>query len=96
MHRLGGHSLAECLDWLAAVESAAGSSVRAARLFGAAEAQWLGCGALRYAPERQAYEDDVATVRAQLDADTFAAAWAEGHALRADEAIAFALDMIGT
>ena len=37
------------------------------------------------------YERDVATVRAQLDAATFAAAWAEGAAMTLEQAIAAAL-----
>jgi non-specific serine/threonine protein kinase len=89
---LAGHSLADCLDWLAAVECAAGKPDRAAHLFGAAEAQWLASGAVRYAPDRSAYEHDLGSVRAQLDPKTFAGAWAEGHALRADEAITLALE----
>ena len=37
------------------------------------------------------YERGVAAVRAQLDAPAFAAAWADGRALRLEQAIAEAL-----
>jgi tetratricopeptide (TPR) repeat protein len=60
---LAGHSLADCLDWPAAVATAQGRPLKAARLFGAAEAQWRVSGAVRYAPERAAYECDVDDAR---------------------------------
>jgi predicted ATPase/transcriptional regulator with XRE-family HTH domain len=88
---LTGQAMADCLDWLGAVEAAQGEPVRAARLFGAAEAQWQAIGAIRYTPDLQAYERDVASVRTQLDEPAFAAAWAEGRALTLDQALAHAL-----
>ena len=66
--------------------------MRAARLFGAAEAWWLACGAVRNAPEQQAYEHDVAGVRAQLEGSAFSAAWAEGRAMTLDQILAYALE----
>ncbi len=90
--RLAGHTLADCLDWLAAIECARGQPKQAARLFGAAEAQWRASGGVRYAPDRAAYERDEAAARAQLDAQTFAAAWSEGQAMSAEEAVACALE----
>jgi tetratricopeptide (TPR) repeat protein len=90
--RLGGQPLADGLDWLAAVEGAEGEVTRAARLFGAAEAQWRASGAVRYAPDQPVYERDVASVRAKLDEDAFEAAWAEGMAMNAQEAIAYAME----
>jgi hypothetical protein len=91
---LAGHTLADCLDWLAAVEGSAAELLNAARLFGAADAQWKSSGAVRYAPERPAYAADLARVRDQLDSSTFAAAWAEGNAMSARQAIDFALDLL--
>jgi tetratricopeptide (TPR) repeat protein len=88
---LAGHTLADCLDWLAAVEGALGRPTRAAQLFGAAEAQWRASGAVRYAPERAAYERDLVAVRAVLPQAVFAAAWARGRSLSHHEAIAYAL-----
>jgi predicted ATPase/DNA-binding XRE family transcriptional regulator len=90
--RLGGWPLGDSLDWLAAVAVAQGDAVRAARLFGAAEAQWRASGAIRYAPDEFSYERDVASVRARLNEDAFEAARAEGSAMNAQEAIAYALD----
>jgi hypothetical protein len=71
-----GESLTHCLDWVAAPEGAHGRPARATQLFGAADAQWRACGAVRYAPERPVYEPDLATVRAAPDEEAFAAAWA--------------------
>lgn len=90
--RLGGQPLADALDWLAALECAEGAMVRAARLFGAAEVRWRASGAVRYAPDLPGYERDVASVRANLDEDAFEAAWAEGTAMDAQDAIAYAVE----
>ena len=49
---------------------------------------WL----VRNAPEQQAYEHDVAGVRAQLEGSAFSAAWAEGHAMPLGQILAYALD----
>ncbi len=87
---IAGHTLADCLDWVAAVAEQT-DPVCAARLFGAAAAQWQASGALRYAPDRAAYERDLAKVHARLDPKAFTAAWAEGEAMTAPEAIALAL-----
>jgi non-specific serine/threonine protein kinase len=88
--RLAGSILSYCLDWVAALEGAHGRPARATQLFGAAEAQWRASGAARYAPDRPAYERDLATVRAALDKEAFAAAWAEGQALSWEQAVALA------
>jgi hypothetical protein len=60
-------------------------------LFGAAEAQWRASGGARFAPDRTAYERDVADVRAQLDDSAFVAAWDTGQAMSADQMFAYAL-----
>jgi predicted ATPase/transcriptional regulator with XRE-family HTH domain len=90
-YRLMGNTLADCLDWLAALAAAKGQACRAARLFGAAETHWRVSGLVRYAPDRPAYERDVVAARAQLDDQAFAAAWAFGQAMSADVAIAYGL-----
>jgi len=41
------------------------------------------------------YEQDVASTRAQLDAETLDAAWAEGRAFTLDEAASEALQKTG-
>jgi len=90
--RLAGHTLADCLDWLAAVADAGGRPRDAAVFFGAADAQWQASGAVRYAPERAAYATDLASVQAKLSTDEFAAAWAEGHAMSREQALNYALE----
>jgi predicted ATPase len=91
---LAGHTLADCLDWVAAIEGTSAQSLDAARLFGAADAQWRASGAVRYAPERPLYAAEISRVRDQLDAEAFAAAWAEGTAMSAEQAINYALDLL--
>src|SRR5690349_6266486 len=72
-----------------------GQPERAARVFGAGQAlrQSLRANLARDWPggARSDYEQDVATVRAQLDAATFEAAWAAGRAMTLEQAIAEAL-----
>src|SRR5437667_3478598 len=58
--RLAGHTLADCLDWLATVADTDGCPRDAAVLFGAAEAQWRATGAVRYAPEQAVYAAELA------------------------------------
>jgi hypothetical protein len=84
---IAGHTLGDCLDWVAATAD----PIPAARLFGAAAAQWQASGALRYAPDRSAHERDLARVHAQLCTQTFIAAWTEGEAMTAADALALAL-----
>ena len=88
---LAGHTLADCLDWQAALEAQQGGLARAVRLFGAADRHWRTSGAHRYAPDEDAYARDLASVRAALDEEAFAAGWAEGATLPPEQAIAYAL-----
>jgi tetratricopeptide (TPR) repeat protein len=90
--RLRGWPLADGLDWLGAIAAAQGDAVFAAHLFGAAEVQWQASGAVRYTPDQADYERDLASVHALLDDSAFAAAWSEGFAMGADQAIAYALE----
>jgi tetratricopeptide (TPR) repeat protein len=90
--RVTGQALADCLDWQAALEFQDGDSVRAVRLFGAADSHWRSSGAHRYAPEEGAHAHDVAAVRAAVDHQTFAGAWSEGAAMSVQQAIAYALE----
>ena len=82
------------MDWLAAITGQPRRPAQAALLFGAADAQWKASGAVRYAPDRPQYERDLASVRAQLEAGAFTAAWVEGDRLTADQAISFALQEV--
>ncbi len=71
---------------LAGVASAQGQAARAARLFGAA-----GGDPPPIPAHRHEWERNMAAVRAQLDEEAFAAAWAEGRAMALEQAIAYAL-----
>src|SRR5206468_3762823 len=88
-HREG---ISLCLAGWAGAVGSLGQPVRAARLFGAAEGLRATIGALGQPIERAAHEESVASVRAQLDQEIFAAAWVEGEALTMEQAIADVLD----
>ena len=87
-HREG---ISLCLAGSAGAAGSLGQPVRAAQLFGAAEGLRVRIGALAQPIERAVYAESVASVRAQLNQATFAAAWAEGRALTMEQAIAEAL-----
>ncbi len=83
--------IAWCLSGLGSASALGGGAERAARLWGAAERlrQSIGC---RPAPAARAtYEWAMATARAQLSEEAFAAAWAAGRAMTLEQAIAYAL-----
>ena len=81
-----------CLEGLAQIAGALGHTVRAARLWGAAEALRTRIGASLSPAERSRHDGCVAATRARLDAATFEAAWAEGQAMTLEQAIAYALE----
>ncbi len=92
-HELGyKRDVAECLEGLAGVAAAQKQPMHAARWFGLAEALREMIGAPVQAALRADYERDVATTRAQLDELTFAAAWAEGKAMKLEQAIKEAME----
>ena len=62
-----GLTLAQALEWIAPLVATTGDPLRAARLFGAADASWRASGATRYPLDDQAYERDVQAVKDQLD-----------------------------
>src|SRR5262249_28499712 len=76
---------------LAGVWGTRGQPLRAARLFGAAQAL-RGTSAAPVGAQGD-YERDLAAVRSQLDAATFEATWADGAALPLEQAVAFALSL---
>jgi hypothetical protein len=89
LHILGASlGVALNLVGLAAVMIQHQDLAQAARLLSAAERQHCAASAA----ERAEYDRTVAVVRALLDAATFAAAWAAGHALTREQAIADALN----
>jgi tetratricopeptide (TPR) repeat protein len=86
-----GFALAQALEWTAPLVAATGDSLRAARLFGAADSAWRASGVTRYSLDDQAYAREVQAVRDQLDDDMFEEAIAEGQAMTAAQAISHAL-----
>jgi len=71
-----------------------GRPIRAARLWGAAEAirEHMGIMSLtRFELAHSGYEQHLASARSSLDEKTWAAAWAEGRFMSPDQAIEYAL-----
>ena len=83
--------MAECLMGLAGLASVQNDPQRAARLFGAAEALREALGATLWPANRLEYERNLASLRAQLDEDALAHAWAEGRQMALTEAISLAI-----
>jgi non-specific serine/threonine protein kinase len=83
--------IAECLEVLAMLARAQAQPFQAARLFGTAEAALEEIGSSMQPSQDPRYETYVAEIRDQLGEATFAAAWAEGRAMRLEDAIAAAL-----
>ena len=89
MDRLG---IANSLEGLAAVVAALGASLRAARIWGAAERLRAEIGSPLPPIYRPCYEREVAAARAVLGDDAaFDHAWQDGHASTIEQAIALAL-----
>jgi predicted ATPase/class 3 adenylate cyclase len=88
--RLGAPYFAEGLAKLSAMRS---RPVRAARLWGAAEAlrEREGLSLSKFDRANSGYEQDLALVRSALDEATFDAAWAEGRALSFEQAVDYLL-----
>jgi predicted ATPase/class 3 adenylate cyclase len=84
---------AECLMGLAGIAEVQGQVVRAAQILGAVESLLDTSGVRRADVERLQLDRRIATVRAQLDEATFAAARAEGRAMSLEQAIAEALNV---
>ena len=81
------------LEGLAGALAMMGQGPRAARLFGAAVTlrDWTG-SAIGFATLHELYERRLETLRAQLDAKTFEAAWSEGRAMSPQQAVEYALE----
>jgi predicted ATPase/class 3 adenylate cyclase/DNA-binding CsgD family transcriptional regulator len=80
----------DALECVAGLAGDAGSHREAARLYGAADAVRQTTGAARFKTNDDAYTTAVGTVREALGHSEFESAWAEGAALSALEAIAYA------
>lgn len=85
-------NIAYCLEGLAAVAAGRGEFVRAARLLGGAHALFEAVGAriYTYRPDKSLREQTLAAVQAQLDEDSWAAAWEEGKAMSMGDIVALA------
>jgi tetratricopeptide (TPR) repeat protein len=88
--RLGTPYFAEGLAKLSAMRS---RPVRAARLWGAAEAlrEQMGVSLSKFDRANSDYDRDLALVRSALDEATFEAAWAEGRAMSFEQAVGYLL-----
>jgi ATP/maltotriose-dependent transcriptional regulator MalT len=80
--------IATCLAGLGSVVAAQGHPVWAVRLWSAAHALPPDPTWLAMPIERAHYEQSMATVRAQLGEEAFAAAWAEGRAMTPEQVLA--------
>jgi tetratricopeptide (TPR) repeat protein len=76
---------------LASVAAALGDPMQAARLLATTDALLTRSGARLWPVDHTEYERTMASVRAQLDAASFTAAWSTGRALRLEEMIEEAL-----
>ena len=84
-------AVANQLESFAFLALARGQDVRAARLFGAAEALREVAGAEMTSMERIEYDAEISRLRVMMDESAFGSAWAAGRLLTADEAVALAL-----
>ena len=84
-------AVAHQLESFAHLAITRGDHVRAARLFGAAEALRDVAGAQMTSLERTEYDAEVDRLRQALDTAAFQAAWAEGRGMTVDAAVAFAI-----
>jgi len=83
-------NLSYFLEGLAVVAGARGEARRSARMLGAAQGSMEEAGATvynYYMPDRALYERTLAAARAQLDEAAWAAAWEEGRAMTAEQAV---------
>ncbi len=86
----------ECLEGLAGVASANGYHERAARLFGTTEALRELLGHIRSHVDQADYDRGVATTRAELGEEAFAAASLEGRGMTLEQAIEYGLATAST
>jgi hypothetical protein len=79
------------LENVAAVAMTRGQHDRAVRLWGAAQGFRTLISIARPPYETDGYERQISAARAALGETGFATAWAHGHAMNVDQAIAYAL-----
>jgi predicted ATPase/DNA-binding SARP family transcriptional activator len=83
--------VAACLGAMAELASRQGHLIRVARLLGAVEALLSAVAGKLFPTDQAEYDHTVATLRARLDQVSLDAAWAEGRAMTAQQAIDYAL-----
>lgn len=76
----------------ASLAGSQGRSIRSARLWGAAQAQYEGISTVFSPLERHLFDPYVTAARARLDGAAWEAAWAEGRAMTTEQAIEYALE----
>ena len=86
----GGAGVPGILECLAGLAGETGNHREAARLFGAAEGIRQRTGEIRFRIHQSGYDASVAAARAAMGDSNFEAACAEGAALSAEAAIAYA------
>jgi predicted ATPase/DNA-binding CsgD family transcriptional regulator len=91
--KLGNEAdVVHCLEGLASVAAAEGSTVRGARLWGAAEALLEKIEAVyTFVPDRALYRRQVAA-RSLIDEAAWETAWGEGRTMATEQAIEYALE----
>jgi hypothetical protein len=91
--RLGHRAaVAHQLECFASIAKAREDGGRAARLYGAAEALRQKIAIPMTPKEKTEYDTQIANLRAGMEEKAFASAWAEGHAMSMEQAIAYALE----
>jgi predicted ATPase len=85
--------LANCIAGLAGVAAGQGQPERAARLLGATEALYSREKMQKNIIDRPEQDRIIIKARAQMDEAAFAAAWAAGHAMTLEQAIAEAIEL---
>jgi len=92
-HRAGERSdLAECLELFTTLAVHQQQPVRAVRLAAAAASLRQAAGTTPSPAEAERHQADVVALRRTVDATRFTAAWQDGWAMNADEAVAVALE----
>jgi len=88
-----GHraAVAHQLECMAFIARASEQTEKSAQLLGAAEALREKIGAAMTPPEREAYDKEVADLKANMDEKEFASLWAEGRSMGMEQAIEIAL-----
>jgi len=83
-------AVANQLECLAYIARAQNDAARSARLLGAAQALREEIQVAMAVYERPVYEQEVAELQRQMDADAYASAWSEGRGMDMEQAVAYA------